>query len=139
VTIVNIGRYLESKPSYEITKYSIRPDLSKENVAFSGAPKKHPYDSGKILLISDPFSSNTIMYEFTISDITHVEELSHIVSEKGENLGIVRIWVKKGSLGLKYEPFVVADTLNFLKDTEVILDRDATDHDTTDHEVENGG
>jgi hypothetical protein len=117
----NITRYLDSGRYYEITKYSSQPDLAKENVAFTGAPRKHPYDPGKMLIILDPFSSNTLIFEFTMADISHVEEISHIVSEGGEGLHIVRIWVKKGSLGVKYEPFVVADTLNYLKDTEVLL------------------
>jgi hypothetical protein len=118
---MNITRYIDSVPVYEIIKYSPRPDLAKDNVSFTGAPRKHPYDPKKILLISDPFSSNTIIFEFTTSDISHIEEISHMVSEAGEGLHIVRIWVRKGSLGLRYEPFVVADTLNYLKDTEVLL------------------
>jgi hypothetical protein len=118
---MNITRYLDSAPNYELTKYTSQPDLAGDNVAFTGAPKKHPYDPKKLMLISDPFSSNTIIFEFTITDIVHIEELSRIVSESGDGLRIVRIWVKKGSFGIKYEPFVVADTLNFLKDTEILL------------------
>jgi hypothetical protein len=121
---MNLIKYLDSGPFYEITKYSFHPELSKDNVAFTGAPRKHPYDPKKVLLISDPFSSNTIFFEFNITDISHAEEISHIVSETGEGLRLVKIWVKKGSLGLKYEPFVVADTLNFLKDTEILLQHD---------------
>ncbi|MBN2531301.1 MAG: hypothetical protein JXB88_00345 [Spirochaetales bacterium] len=110
-------KFLESKPFYEITKYSGHPDYSKSNVAFTGAPRKHPYDEKKILLISDPFSSNTIFFEFKLSTISHIEELSRIVTESGEIVNLVKIWVKKGSLGLKYEPFIVEDTITYLKDT----------------------
>lgn len=117
---MTIKAFLDEGPFYEIMKYSEHSDYSKNNVAFTGAPRKHPYDKKKILLISDPFSSNTIFFEFKIADIIHVDELPRIVSEKGESLNLVKIWVKKGSLGLRYEPFVVADTLNYLKDTEVI-------------------
>ncbi len=121
---MNITRYMDASPVFDIIKYSPRPDLAKDNVSFTGAPRKHPYDPKRILLISDPFSSNTIVFEFMITDISHIEEISHIVSEVGEGLHLVRIWVKKGSLGIKYEPFVVADTLNFLKDTEVLFQRE---------------
>jgi hypothetical protein len=117
----NITRYIDTCPVNDIIKYSSRSDLAKDHVSFTGAPRKHPYDPKKILLISDPFSSNTIVFEFTIEDIVHIEEISHIVSEAGEGLHLVRIWVKKGSIGIKYEPFVVADTLNFLSDTETLL------------------
>jgi hypothetical protein len=122
---MNITPYLDQSSFRELIKYSSHPDLSKDNVAFTGSPKKHPYDQKKILLISDPFSSNTIIFEFNIADISHAEEISRIVSETGEGLKLIKIWVKKGSLGLKYEPFVVADTINYLKDTEILLQHEA--------------
>lgn len=118
---MSIHKFLQTTRFYEIEKYSSHPDFSKSCVAFSGAPRKHPYDTNKLILISDPFSSNTIFFEFKIDDIVHVEELSSIVNEAGESLRIVKVWVKKGSLGLRYEPFVVEDTLRYLKDTEAIL------------------
>ena len=114
---MSFEKYLETKPFYEITKYSRHPDYSKGNVAFTGTPRKHPYDEKKILLISDPFSSNTIFFEFRLKDITYIEELSQLATEDGEILNIVKIWIKKGSLGIKYEPFVVEDTLTYLKDS----------------------
>ena len=114
---MSFEKYLESQPFYEITRYSRHPDYSKDNVAFSGAPRKHPYDDKKLLLISDPFSSNTIFFEFKLTDITHITELSQIATENGDIVKLVKIWVKKGSLGLKYEPFVVEDTLAYLKET----------------------
>jgi hypothetical protein len=117
VITMSFEKYLESKPFYEITKYSRHPDFSKGNVAFTGAPRKHPYDDKKILLISDPFSSNTIFFEFKLSTITHIEELSQIATESGEIVNLVKIWVKKGSMGLKYEPFIVEDTTAYLKDS----------------------
>ncbi len=118
---MTIRSYLQRAGIFEIEKYSSHPDYSKECVAFTGAVRKHPHDPNKLILISDPFSSNTIFFEFKIDDIKHMEELPNIVSETGESLKIVKIWVKKGSLGLKYEPFVVEDTLRYLHDTEVLL------------------
>lgn len=118
---MTIRSYLEKADYYQIKKYSSHSNFSKECVAFSGAPRKHPHEPDKLILISDPFSSNTIFFEFKIDDIEHIEELPNIVSETGEGLKMVKIWVKKGSLGLKYEPFVVEDTLRYLRDTEVML------------------
>lgn len=114
----NIRKYLKTKPIYEITRYTSQTNYAKNNVAFTGAPKKHPYDKDKIILISDPFSANTIFYEFNLNDIIHVDELPSLVAESGESLQIVRIWVKKGSFGLRYEPFIVEDTLKQMKDVE---------------------
>ncbi|MBN2443724.1 MAG: hypothetical protein JXJ04_20350 [Spirochaetales bacterium] len=114
---MSFEKYLESKPFYEITKYSRHPDYSKDNVAFTGSPRKHPYDKKKLLLISDPFSTNTVFYEFKLEDITRIDELSQIASEEGDIVKLVKLWVKKGSLGLKYEPFIVEDTLSYLKES----------------------
>ncbi len=114
---MSIRKYLGTESLNEIVKYSTIADYSKDHVAFSGAPKKHPYDKEKIILILDPFSSHTLFYEFRIADIAHVDELPQIVAENGESLAMVRVWVKKGSFGVRYEPFVVEDTVTILKDT----------------------
>ncbi|MBN1696415.1 MAG: hypothetical protein JW881_02770 [Spirochaetales bacterium] len=121
---MSISKYLDTQTIHDIVKYNRKQDYSKGNVSFTGAPRKHPYDPKKLLLVSDPFSSNTIFFEFNLKDITHLEELSQIASEKGDILKLIKIWVKKGSLGVRYEPFIVEDTLNYLKDTEVLLQRE---------------
>ena len=113
---MGIKKYLTTGPFYNITKYFSNPNYSHDNVAFSGMPRKHPYDPRKIIMISDPLSSNTIFYEFKLSDITHAEELSNIVSESGKGIRMVKIWVKKGSVALRYEPFIVQDTINYYND-----------------------
>jgi len=110
---MSIKKYLKTEPLNEIIKYSSHKDYSTNGVAFTGAPKKHPFDKEKLILISDPFSTHTSFYEFNISDILHVDELSNLVTETGDALKTVRIWIRKGSPGLKYEPFVVEATLNF--------------------------
>jgi hypothetical protein len=109
---MSIRKYLKAEPLYEITKYTSQKNYREAGVAFSGAPKKHPTDKEKLVLIADPFSTHTHFYEFNISDILHVEELPHLVAESGESLNTVRIWVRKGSIGIKYEPFVVEDTIS---------------------------
>ncbi|MBN1799175.1 MAG: hypothetical protein JW822_11405 [Spirochaetales bacterium] len=115
---MSIRKYIKAEPLNKIIKYSTHKDYMKLGVAFSGAPKKHPFDKEKLILISDPFSTHTLFYEFTVSDILHVDELPHLVTESGDSVSTVRIWVRKGSLGVKYEPFVVEDTLDFLKDLD---------------------
>ena len=114
---MSIRKYLTAESLTELVKYSTFADYSKGHVAFSGAPKKHPYDKEKIILILDPWSSHTMFYEFRIADIAHVDELPQMVTSSGESLTMVRIWVKKGSFGVRYEPFVVEDTVTILKDT----------------------
>ena len=117
---MSIRKYLETLPLFEIERYNAYQDLSEECISFHGSPRKHPYDKEKMLLVLDPFSSNTVFYEFLIEDIKGVDAEPSIATENGDNLNMVRIWVKKGSLGLKYEPFEVSSPLKFMKDSEVL-------------------
>jgi len=98
---------------FEIQAYK-RPrnihDLIRTHVPFSGAPRRHAYEPGKVILISDPFSTHTFYFEFESEDISYVEELPSLVSIGGETISMVRIWVLKGSIGLRCSPFVVEDT-----------------------------
>ena len=97
---------------FEIQAYQKPEDfksIKKTHVPFTGSPQRHPYDSEKIILITDPFSSNTIYYEFKTEDITYMEELPNIVGIKGKAIIMVRIWLKKLSLGIRCAPFIVED------------------------------
>jgi hypothetical protein len=98
---VSIRKYLGTEPLHEVTRYSARGGRAADNVAFTGAPRKHPYDPEKLVLI----------YEIRLQDVAHVDERPSLVTEGGESLPMVRLWVRKGALGLRYEPFVVADAI----------------------------
>ena len=84
--------------------------LRKTHVSFSGSPKKHPYDTDKVILVSDPFSTNTLYFDFNKDDISYLEELPNLVNLDGESITMVRIWVKKMSVGIRCSPFIVEDT-----------------------------
>lgn len=88
---------------FEIETYK-RPrnlrELKKTHVPFSGSPLKHPYDSSKVILVPDPYSSTPLYYEFKSGDVSFLEELPNIVSSEGETIRMVRIWVKKMSVGM---------------------------------------
>ena len=98
---------------FEIQAYK-RPqnirDLINTHVPFSGAPQRHPYESDKVILIPDPFSTHTFYYEFEAEDISYVEELPSLVNLEGQTISMARIWVEKGSIGLRCSPFIVEDT-----------------------------
>lgn len=94
---------IKYKPPKDIKK------LNKTHVAFSGSPRKHPYDAHKIVLVSDPFSRNNHYYEFKTDDISYVEELPNIVNADNEVIPVVRIWVRKKSIGIRCTPFWVED------------------------------
>jgi len=107
------SNFPQAAEKFEIQAYK-RPgsikDIRKTHVAFSGSPRKHPYDDTKVVLITDPVSMNTFYYEFKTDDVTFVEELPSIVSPDGEAIVLVRIWVKKQSIGIRCTPFIVEDT-----------------------------
>ena len=117
---MSIRKLLETAPLYELIQSKGSKDYVQNSVAYSGAPRKHPYDPEKMLLFSEPFSSNTQIFEFKIEDISHVEETASIGTGTGENLQTVKVWVKKGSLGIHYEPFEVQDTPKYYQDSELL-------------------
>lgn len=84
-------------------------ELRKTHVAFTGTPRRHPYDPAKIVLIVDMLSAQTYCYEFLVKDIAFAEELPAIVTPEGEAITISRVWVKKGTIGMRITPFVVED------------------------------
>jgi hypothetical protein len=104
---------LQETEKFEIEAYR-RPknvkDLKKTHVPFSGSPLKHPYDSEKVVLLGDPYSSHPFYYEFKNKDISYVEELPKVVNLEGKAMTMVRVWVKKMSLGILCSPFLVEDT-----------------------------
>lgn len=108
-----IHSLLQRTEKLEIEAYKKPKDLKsllKSHVAFTGSPQKHPHNSNKVILISDPFSTNTFYYEFIKKDISYFEELPNLVDLNGETVTMGRIWVKKNSLGIRCTPFIVEDT-----------------------------
>jgi len=108
-----ITGFLQKAERLEIQAYK-RPDdsveLRKTHVPFSGAPLKHPYDSQKVILVIDPYSTNTFYLEFNAGDISYVEDLPNLVNLDGETITMARIWVKKMSVGVRCTPFIVEET-----------------------------
>ncbi len=84
--------------------------LSETHVSFSGTPRQHPYDSGKIILVADPYSAHTFYWEFNKADVSYLEELPSVVATDGQTYPMTRIWVKKMSIAIRSTPFVVEDT-----------------------------
>jgi inorganic pyrophosphatase len=107
---MTIETFLEKAKKFEVEAYKRFPDLKLNHVAFTGAPQKHPHDDNKIVLIVDPFSTDPFYYQFKTADIEGLEVLPSLVTAEGESITMVRVWVKKGSVGIKSFPFVVADT-----------------------------
>jgi len=92
--------------SFDVQKYR-EMNFFETHVSFEGTPRKHPSDKTKVILLTDPFSDKKVFFEFPISAIDYVEELETLSSVDGKSAVRMRLWIKKGSVGIRYEPFIV--------------------------------
>ncbi len=102
---------LEEEPLSEVVRY--RSGKPKEAVAFTGTIRKHPYDEGKCILFAEPAGSEPAILEFRKDDIAAVEEQPSPVDETGHSRPVMKLWIRRGSLGIRYEPFEVEEPLRF--------------------------
>ncbi len=110
-----LSKFLQQAEKYELKLYKEPKkieNLKDTHVPYSGSPRKHPFDKEIVILLADPYSTNTSYYEFKIKDINYVEELPNIVNVNEETVTMVRIWVKKSSVGILCTPFIAEDTIN---------------------------
>ena len=107
------GNYLEYLPLNKIAKYQDGPP--KNGIPFMGYPRQHPTENNKLILVYEPLGENPAVLEFKIDDILYVEDVPQVVTEKGEGVPLVKLWIRLGSHGMLLEPFKVDETANFLK------------------------
>ncbi len=101
-----IKELIQSTRSFDLEKYrDIR--FADTHVSFEGTPKKHSTDKTKVIIVDDPFAEEKSFYEFPISSIDYIEEIETIASEDGRTAPKLRLWIRKGTMGFKYEPFIV--------------------------------
>lgn len=93
----------------ELQKYSEPNRLSDEAVPYIGQPKQHDSEPDKIYLRLNPLSSNGAILEFKTDDIVFAENVKTVSQKEGGAFQIVKIWIRKGSIGIKLEPFSVQD------------------------------
>ncbi|MDR2630555.1 MAG: hypothetical protein LBC60_06510 [Spirochaetaceae bacterium] len=104
---MRIASLIELKSFYEIVKTTGSPP--KDTVPFIGCPRQHPSDKNRIILIYDPLGENTKLLEFKFEDILCIEEVLSAVTEAGEGVPLVKLWIRKGAHGVILEPFEVED------------------------------
>jgi hypothetical protein len=117
---MSISEYLKSEPLLEIVRY--HPDNPHDAVAFIGTIRKHPYDEEKCLLIADPTGCEPAIYEFRKIDIQGLEELPSPVDETGQSRPLAKLWIRKKSFGIRYEPFEVDDPPRFPVESDRLHD-----------------
>lgn len=108
-----INALLNVQGKFEIQAYYSRTRKidRRIHVPFSGSLRKHPFEKDKVILVADPFTSNTFYYEFEINDICFAEELANITNIDGDSVPMTRIWIKKKCVAIMCTPFIV-DTLD---------------------------
>lgn len=97
---------LKKTDKLEIEVYKKPPAFTANHVSFEGTPRKHPYNPERIVIIVKPFCEEVCYYDFRLADIEGMEELSNIVNSSGNSLPMFRVWVKKGSVGIKALPVI---------------------------------
>jgi hypothetical protein len=102
--------YLETLPLSSIAKYAKGQPGS--GVPFTGYPRVHPAEKNKLLLVYDPLGSQPVVLEFKHEDILFVEEVPSAVTEDGEGVPLVKLWIQRGATGMIMEPFEVGEPVN---------------------------
>lgn len=82
-------------------------DLKEDFIPFVGSPKKHPSNDNILMLITNPFDENKQFFEFYMDSISAIEEIGTISSENCKSAYQIRIWVRKGTMAIRSETFIV--------------------------------
>jgi inorganic pyrophosphatase len=113
--------YLEELPLSSIAKYA--KGQPNEGVPFTGYPRVHTYEKNKLILVNDPLGPEPTILEFKLDDILYVEEIPSAVTETGEGVPLVKLWIKRGSVGMILEPFEVNDPAQVAEKSRIIKER----------------
>jgi len=118
---MNSMNYLEMLPLSGIAKYS--KNQPNDSVPFTGFPRAHPSDKSKLILVNDPLGSEPVVLEFKLDDILYVEEIPSVITEEGEGVPLIKLWIKRGSVGVILEPFEVSDPVQFTAKVRSLKER----------------
>jgi hypothetical protein len=105
--MMTLFKYLVAlpEPELKLVRYDAAQDYMKTSVCYQGILRKHPHKDDTVMLVRQPFMQPAVCYEFKIPDITRVEDLPNIVTETGENIRMVNLWIRRGSYGLFMQAF----------------------------------
>ena len=101
-----VQKLLEVSEQFSIDKIR-NVNLREEFIPFEGSPKKHPSNENILMLITNPFDDNKKFFEFYMDTITAIEEIGTITSDDSKSIYQIRIWVKKGTMAVRSETFIV--------------------------------
>ena len=101
-----VRKLIERSRQFEVEQPD-KIDMSGTHTAFEGTPKKHPANDGILVLFIDPMGTDPGFFEFPVETIGAIEELGTMSMADGTSCYRVRVWIKKGSPGLRSEKFLV--------------------------------
>lgn len=113
---MGVSSLLELLPLHDIVKSTGGPP--KDGVPFLGCPRQHPSEKHKLILIYNPLGENAKLMEFKIEDVLYVENVLSAVTEAGEGVPLVKLWVRRGAHGVVLEPFEVDEPVQFMNKAE---------------------
>lgn len=99
--------YLTTAEMHSIVRYSQNEASNGPAVAYRGSVRKHPYDDSRFLLITSPLENPAHFYEFRVCDVVKTRDFEQLVTEEGDTIHILEIFVKVGSHGIEMIPFQV--------------------------------
>jgi hypothetical protein len=118
---VNSANYLEMLPLSTITKYA--RGQPNDGFPFTGYARAHPSEKDKLILVNDPLGSNPTILEFRLEDVLFVEEIPSAVTETGEGVPLIKLWIRRGAIGMILEPFEVNEPVQFTGKIREIRER----------------
>jgi hypothetical protein len=113
--------YLEMLPVSSIAKYA--KGQPSEGVPFTGYPRAHPSEKNKLILVNDPLGPEPVVLEFKLDDVLYVEEIPSAVTEAGEGIPMIKLWIQRGATGMIIEPFEVNDPVKFAGKVRSVKER----------------
>ena len=118
---MSLTEILEAEPFMSIQCYHSEPP--QDAVSFTGTPRKHPYTPDKLLFISESVEEMPCILEFRLSDIVFVEELASPIMTTGISYQLVKLWVRRGAIGMRYDPFEVDKPLHFYGESKILHEK----------------
>jgi len=118
---MNKINYLEMLPINSIAKYA--KGHPSDGIAFIGYPRVHPSEKNKLILVHDPLGNEPVVLEFKLDDILFVEEIPSAVTESGEGVPLVKLWIQRGAVGMIIEPFEVNELAQAVGKVRAIKER----------------
>lgn len=114
-------KYLEELPLSNIAKFA--KGQPSDGVPFSGCPRVHPSEKNKFLLVYDPLGTEPVVLEFKLDDILFVDEVPSAITEAGEGVPMVKLWIRRGAFGVILEPFEVDDPSKIAAKARAVKER----------------